>query len=182
MLKFLKPAFLFQDLEISNPFESTPPPPLNFYYGDTSNHVERYEDFIEDCQMPIMDSSETFELCHDEKLVDIPEQYEMDVKPIKDEFLVESSNIMKPSEVNYSLDEPYLDATDNPLLGDGFFLESDDLLNPVESDPAGFDILDEYLEFFNADDDMAFDPSEIIGAENSFSNPATHTQEVNSYF
>ncbi|XP_018848042.2 NAC domain-containing protein 53-like [Juglans regia] len=167
---------LDQDLEISNPSESTPPP-LNFYYGDTSNDVEQYEDFVEDCQKPIMGSGETFELCHDEKLVDIPEQYEMDMKPIKDEFFVESSRIMKPSEVNYSLDEPYLDATDNPLLGDGFFLESDDLLNPVESDAAGFDILDEYLTFLNADDDMAFDPSEIMGGENSFSNQATHTQE-----
>jgi hypothetical protein len=61
--------------------------------------------------------------------------------------------------------------TDYHPLGDELYLESNDLSNPLEVDPAGFDMLDENLIFFNADDDnlqyMCFDPSEIMGTGNS---------------
>lgn len=107
----------------------------------------------------------------------------METKPVKEEYFVESSANVNLPEFNYSLDEPYLDATDDPQLDDGLFLESNDLLNPVESDPAGFDILDEYLTFLNEDDDnsqyMAFDPSEIMGTGNTVSEEAPLTPKVN---
>jgi hypothetical protein len=56
--------------------------------------------------------------------------------------------------------------TDYHPLGDGLYLESNDLSNPLEADPAGFDMLGENLTFFNVDDDnlqyMWFDPFEIF--------------------
>lgn len=177
----MKHVLLFQDLEISIPFENTPPS-LNFYYGDTSNHVENYGEFIEDYQKPIIGFGETSELRHDQELVHIPEQYGMDTKLVKDEYFVEPSNGMDSAKLNYSVDEPYLNATDNHPLGDGLYLESNDLSNPVEADPAGFDMLDEYLTFFNTDDDnlqyMCFDPSEIMGTENPVSDQPPLTQKV----
>jgi hypothetical protein len=61
--------------------------------------------------------------------------------------------------------------TDYHPLGDGLYLESNDLSNPLEADPAGFDMLGENMTFFNVDDDnlqyMWFDPSEIMGTGNS---------------
>lgn len=181
ILKFLKHAFVFQDLEISFPSENTHCP-LNFYYGETSNYDDRCGNFIEVDQKPIIIRSETFELHHDQKMADIPEQYEMDIKPINDDYFVELNNSMNPLEVDYSLNKPYLDDADNPLLGDGLFLESDDLFEPVESDPSGFDILDEYLTYLNSDDDIVFDPSEIVETEKLVSDQAPLTQKVNSYF
>jgi hypothetical protein len=172
---------LFQDLDISIPSENTPPSG-DFYYGDTSNHVEHYGEFIEDYQKPIIGIGETSELRYDQELVHIPEQYGMDTNLVKDEYFVESSNVMDSAKLNYSLDEPYLDATDNHPLGDGLYLESNDLSNPVEADPAGFDMLDEYLTFFNADEDnlqyMCFDPSEIMGTENSVPDQPPLIQKV----
>lgn len=174
-------TFLFQDFEKSFPSENTPLP--LFFYGDTSNNIEHYGDFVEDHQRPVIATGETSELRHGQEFVDAPEQYEMETKPVKEEYFVESSANVNLPEFNYSLDEPYLDATDDPQLGDGLFLESNDLLNPVESDPAGFDILDEYLTFLNEDDDnsqyMAFDPSEIMGTGNTVSEEAPLTPKVN---
>ncbi|KAF5453396.1 hypothetical protein F2P56_028300 [Juglans regia] len=167
---------LDQDLEISIPSEKTPCP-LNFYYGETSNYDDHCGDFIEVDQKPIIVRSETFEPRHDQQVADMPEQYEMDIKPINDDYFVELNNSMNPLEVNYSLNKPYLDDTDNPLLGDGLFLESNDLLDPAESDPAGFDMLDEYLTFLNSDDDVVFDPSEIVGSEKLVSDQAPLTQK-----
>uniref|UniRef100_A0A2N9IUB6 NAC domain-containing protein n=1 Tax=Fagus sylvatica TaxID=28930 RepID=A0A2N9IUB6_FAGSY len=162
---FVEQNDLDQYLETSVPSENAHP--LNFYYGETSNHVEHSGEFIEGDQKPIIGTGETSEPQHDQ-FIFVPEQYGMDTKPVKDEYFVESSNNVNPAEVNYPLDELYMDATENPLLGDGLYLEANDLSNPVEADPAGFDMLDEYLTYFDADDDiMTFDPSEIMGTENS---------------
>ena len=143
---------------------------MNFYFGETSNHAEHSGEFIEDDQKPIIGTGETSEPQYDQFL-NIPEQYGMDTNPIKDEYYVESSNNVNPAEVNYSLDEFYMDAADNAPMGDGLYLEANDLSNPVEADPEGFDMLDEYLTYFDADDDnsqhLTFDPSEIMGTDNS---------------
>ncbi|KAL4621591.1 hypothetical protein ACB092_06G239900 [Castanea dentata] len=194
---FVETNDLDQNLEINIPSEY--PPPLNFYYGETSNHAEHSGEFIEDDQKPIIGTGETFEPQFDQFL-NIPEQYEMGTNPVKDEYYVESSNNVNPAEVNfslggfiessnnvnpaevnYSLDEFYMDAADNAPMGDGLYLEANDLSNPVEADPEGFDMLDEYLTFFDADDDnsqhLTFDPSEIMGTDNSVFDQAPQKHE-----
>lgn len=106
----------------------------------------------------------------------------MDAKSVKEEHFVQQSNDMNSGEVDYLLDEPYLDASDNFALDDGFFLETDDLSNPVEGDPANFDLLDEYLAYLEADDDklqqIVFGSSEVMGSENHVSDLALLAQEV----
>ena len=121
------------------------------------------------------------ELPNDQKIFDLSEQYEVDAKSVKDEYYVEQSNDVNSLEVDYLLDEPYLDASENLAFEDGFFLETDDLSNPVETDPSGFDI-DEYLAFLDADGDnlqqMAFGSFEMMGSENPLSDLAPLDQEV----
>ncbi|KAM1578179.1 hypothetical protein ACFX1R_042066 [Malus domestica] len=174
---------LDQNLDTGIPSESAPPP-LNFYHGETSNYIEHYGDFVEDDTKAVIGTGETSEYCEhqmffgypehyetvgnpvkneyitsqnpeDLKFVDLTEHYEADAKPVKDECFLEPSDGANPSVVNYSLNEPYLDATENNKpFGDGLFLETNDLSNPVES-TAGFDMLDEYLTYFDANDDIS---------------------------
>ncbi|KAK9911732.1 hypothetical protein M0R45_035625 [Rubus argutus] len=191
------------DQNLDTGFPESAPCPLNFYHGETSNYVEQSGDFVEDAAMTAVGAGETLEYCEDQKYFDLPEHYEMDAKPVKVEYLtseyhdnqkffdlpeyyetdakavkdecyVEPSNNVIPTDVSYSLNDPYLNATENPPFGDGQFLETNDLsipANPVESNSAGFDMLDEYLTYFDADDDISqyidFDSCGMMGNENT---------------
>lgn len=202
----------FQNLDTGVP--ESAPRPLNFYHGETSNYVEQSGDFIEDAAMTAVGAGETLEYCEDQKYFDLPEHYEMDAKPVKveyltseyhdnqkffdlpeyyetdakavkDEYYVEPSNNVIPADVSYSLNDPYLNATENPPFGDGQFLETNDLsipANPVESNSAGFDMLDEYLTYFDADDDISqyidFDSCGMMGNENTVPGQALVEQKV----
>lgn len=147
---------------------------MNFYYGDTSNNYEHSGDFVEDDIKPIIGTRETSQLGHEQPFFDLP-QLGVDTKPVKDEHLVEPNNNGYPDDVNYSNDEPYLDAPEALSFGDEFYIETNDLTNPIEADPEGFDMLDEYLTFFDVDDDnvenMTFDSSANLGIENNVSQP-----------
>lgn len=169
-------------LDIGLPPENDPLP-LNFYYGDCSKYAEDSREFNENEQKPFIGMEENHcgsELPNDQKIFDLSEQYEVDPKSVKDEYYVEQSNDVNSVEVDYLLDEPYLDASENLAFEDGFFLETDDLSNPVETDPSAFDI-DEYLAFLDADGDnlqqMAFGSFEMMGSENPLSDLAPLDQE-----
>ncbi|KAK0592279.1 hypothetical protein LWI29_016436 [Acer saccharum] len=159
--------------------------PLNFFYGDSSNFVEHSRDLSENEQKPIIGTRETrgLELQVGQQFSDLPEQYEMDTRPVKDEFVVESSNNADPGDVNYLLDEPFMDATANLPFNDGLYLEANDLSNTIEPNSAAFDMVDEYLTFFDADDVngeyLTFDASEILGIENNVPDQAPLISEVN---
>ncbi|KAK9911723.1 hypothetical protein M0R45_035618 [Rubus argutus] len=140
------------DQNLDTGFPESAPCPLNFYHGETSNYVEQSGDFVEDAAMTAVEYHDN------QKFFDLPEYYETDAKAVKDECYVEPSNNVIPTDVSYSLNDPYLNATENPPFGDGQFLETNDLsipANPVESNSAGFDMLDEYLTYFDADDDIS---------------------------
>ncbi|KAK1571617.1 hypothetical protein Q3G72_020154 [Acer saccharum] len=159
--------------------------PLNFFYGDSSNFVEHSRDLSENEQKPIIGTRETrgLELQVGQQFSDLPEQYEMDTRPVKDEFVVESSNNADPGDVNYLLDEPFMDATANLPFNDGLYLEANDLSNTIEPNSAAFDMVDEYLTFFDANDVngeyLTFDASEIFGIENNVPDQAPLISEVN---
>lgn len=138
------------------------------------------------------------DLHHSHGFFQLPEQYELGGDTVKDECfaessgnLAESSDNFKHEDVDYLLDEPYPSVLDEPhssvlddlALNEESFLEANDLLNPVETDPIGFDLLEEYLTFFDADDDnlqLSFDPTEILGSEEPISGQ-TIPDEVNYY-
>lgn len=110
---------------------------------------------------------------------------ECEMQSVKDDYIAEPSNNVNALDVNYLFDEPYLDATDHPPFNEGLFLEANDLSNPMESnsagDSTGFDMVEEYLNFFDADDNLTFDPSEILGSENAVSDHELLSQKVKIY-
>jgi hypothetical protein len=54
---------------------------LGFCYQDKSKYIEYSGEFIGYDQQTIIGTGETSELHHDQKFVDIPEQYGMDANP-----------------------------------------------------------------------------------------------------
>lgn len=116
---------------------------------------------------------------------ELQDQYEMNGRAVKDEY-IDSSNGVNAGGVNYFLNEPYLDATDNAQFNDGLFLEANDLSSTAEADTQGFDMLEEYLNFFDANDDnseyLTFDASEILGSGDNNSDQASITTQVEFQF
>uniref|UniRef100_A0A5B6YG25 Putative NAC domain-containing protein 78 n=1 Tax=Davidia involucrata TaxID=16924 RepID=A0A5B6YG25_DAVIN len=173
---------LEQILDARVPSEDAPLP-LNFYYGDNSNYVEESMYVNDDVQNHLVGMGENqCDLEHPDghQLFDLPLQNDVVARTVKHEYIGESSNPVNPEDADYLLDEPFLDATENPPF-DEAFLETNDLSKPIEADPSGFDMLEEYLTFFDADDDtsqyMAFDSSKMMGSENLLSDQASLTQK-----
>ena len=141
--------------------------PLSNYLQDTINPVEQPNVLVENDNKPL-------ELQHNHGFFQLPEQYEMGGNSEKDECfaessgnLAESSDNLKDEDIDYLLDEPYPSVPDDLALNEELFLEANDLSSPVETDPTGVDILEEYLTFFDADDNLqlSFDPTELFGSE-----------------
>ncbi|KAL6130312.1 hypothetical protein ACLB2K_068693 [Fragaria x ananassa] len=141
---------------------------------------QKYIDLPENNEMvakPVKVEFLTSEYHDNQKFFNLPEYYETETKVVKDEDYGEPSHNMNPVDVSYSLNDPFLHAAENPTFGDGQFLETNDLsnpANPVEPNPEGFDMLDEYLTYFDADDDISqyinFDSCcEMLGNENTVS-------------
>ncbi|KAJ7974991.1 NAC domain containing protein [Quillaja saponaria] len=165
---------LEQNTEMGITLESAPLP-SNFYHGESSNYVGHSQIYSEEEQKPVMGAVGTSEL-RSEHFLDLPEQYAMATKLEKDECVSEPNNNGFPLHSDYSVDELYKDAIGNPQVGDGSFLETNDLKNPFEADSSGFDMLEDYLTFFDADEDISqyldFDSDPITCTENSVSDQA----------
>jgi hypothetical protein len=157
--------------------------PLNFFYGETSNHVEQPSNFSDNDIKPVIRGAENRNgpAPPADQNLDLPGQYEMDAD--KKEHNAEPINIVNALNANYLFDESYLDALGDLPPSEGFFLEANDLSKPVEpetgGDSSGFDMVDEYLNFFDAvDENMSFDPSDIFGSETAVSDQQLPPQEV----
>lgn len=146
---------------------------MSNYPQDTSNHVELPN--VENDNKPEVFAGNTFELPQSHDFFHLPDQYGMGGNSEKDECFAESSgnfaessDNFKQEDIDYLLEEPYPSVPDDLALNEELFLEANDLSNPVDSDPTGLDVLEEYLTFFDADDDnlqLAFDPSDVLGIE-----------------
>ncbi|XWS66240.1 hypothetical protein CRYUN_Cryun05aG0182700 [Craigia yunnanensis] len=141
----------------------------NFYYGESSNQAEHSRDFSEDYQKPTgMHATESDSKPHHEHLVSHllgPNEIAANGKPVKDEYVLEPIENINPADNNYLLEEPYLDVTDYLPTNDGFFLEANDLSNPIGPESEFFD-LDEYLTFDDADDQgLTFDSDQRVASE-----------------
>ncbi|PHT48970.1 hypothetical protein CQW23_13178 [Capsicum baccatum] len=145
------------------------PLPWNCYFeenasnsGETSNSFEEAQNWI---QQP--DEQESF---------DPAIQQNANANPVKHEFMSEPSNSVNAVDADYLLDEPIVTATENLQFNDGAFLEASDLSRPIEVDTSSFDMLEEYLTFFDADDDfrsMDFNPAMMIGGDDHVSDLAS---------
>lgn len=149
--------------------------PLNFCFGD-GNGDEVSSEFIEDAQEFLADmggNQPGAEQTDDPRLFDLPVQNGMGATAVKHEYIGETSSNMNSLDVDYLLDQPFLDASDNPSLDDGSFLEANDLKNAVEADP-GFDMLEEYLTYFDATaDNLPYSFDSSIASEDLVSDSAS---------
>ncbi|CAN4105823.1 unnamed protein product [Withania somnifera] len=128
----------------------------------TSNSFEEAQNWL---QQP--DERESF---------DSAIQQNANANPVKHEFMSEPSNNVNAEDADYLLDEPVVTATDNLQFNDGSFLEASDLSRPIEVVTSSFDMLEEYLTFFDADEEfqiMGFNPSMIIGGGDHVSDIAS---------
>lgn len=175
----------FDDAQEVDPSNEAPLP-LNVAYGEENHYVEESTDFIGDAQellLGVDENNHVQEQPDGRTLFNLPVQYDMGAKSVKREYIGEpsytgeSSNTENPVDVDYFLDESFLDAMDNPQFGDGTFIETNDLKQPAVVDPSSFDMLDEYLQFFDATDDnvqhLGFDYSNMMQSEDLPSDPAS---------
>lgn len=124
---------------------------------------------------------------HDDRnLYDLPASYDTVVKQVRHEYMVESSEPRNLEDVDYLLDEPFLDASDNVQYSDEGFVETNHLSNPGAVDTSTFDALEEYLPFFDANDDisqyLSCDLSKMSGSEDLISDHAFLTETVTLFF
>lgn len=165
-------VFLFQSIDVG--IESGDAPvPLNFYHGETSQGTEHSNNLNEDEQKPLIDTNgvQAGLQQQDEQFFVLPEQYRMEMKA--KEYIGQSDdNGANPVDANYLLDGSYLDAADNQLPGDEFYLQTNDLANLLGDDAANFAVED-YLTFFDADDEniLPYESSQLP-SENA---PSDHT-------
>ncbi|CAL5404320.1 unnamed protein product [Camellia sinensis] len=172
---------LEQILDADIPLEHVPLP-LSFNYEDNSSHVQKPVDFVD--QKLLVGMGESYcvpEQPDGQKLFDLPVQKDTDAESVKHENIGEASYSVNAVDEDYLLDEPFFDATGNTLFDDGAFLETNDLSNPIEADPSGFDMVEEYLKYFDADDSnlqlMDSDSVKMMGSENLVSDQAFLTQK-----
>ncbi|KAK6137850.1 hypothetical protein DH2020_028405 [Rehmannia glutinosa] len=105
--------------------------------------------------------------CDDKNIYSMSGPYDMNVKEVEQGAIGGCSKFGNSGDVDYLLDEPFLDSSDNLQDGDVGFLKASDLSNPIETDTTAFDMLEEYLTFFDANDDnslfFANDPAMMLG-------------------
>ncbi|XP_019150310.1 PREDICTED: NAC domain-containing protein 53-like [Ipomoea nil] len=124
--------------------------------NNSTGHVEDTAAHVEDFENILVDNLKPF----DQPI------HDFDPKPVKREYMGESSNSMTSESLNCLLNEPLMDTTNRfQFNNDGTFLETNDLSNPVEGNTSGFDMLD-FLNFYDAKDDfqdVLFDFDIFIG-------------------
>ncbi|KAK4353620.1 hypothetical protein RND71_025814 [Anisodus tanguticus] len=151
---------LEQILGTDSPVDGAPLP-LNRYSAENASNSEETSNSFEEAQNWLQDPDE-------QESFDPAIQQNANAYPVKREFMSEPSNSVNCEDVDYLLNEPIVTATYNLQFNDGAFLDASDLSRPIEVDTSGFDMLEEYLTFFDADDDfhrMGFNPQMMIGGD-----------------
>ncbi|KAL7148208.1 hypothetical protein ABFS83_06G162600 [Erythranthe nasuta] len=106
---------------------------------------------------------------NDGSMYNLPASCDMEL--VKQESYGECSKSGKSGnseELDFLLDEPFFDSSDNLLYGNEGFIEANDFLSPVENDNSAFDMLNEYLSFDANDDNSLYfanDSASIFGTD-----------------
>ncbi|XP_042506362.1 NAC domain-containing protein 53-like [Macadamia integrifolia] len=172
-------ADLVRNIDVGAPSENVPLPP-NFYYGNGSNSLGHAEGLFTDGQKVLNGGASKDNLpqpSEEQKFLDLPEQYQIDLLPLEDEHFVELNDLLYPVDGDNVADNP-VDETQNsdPFtfpVDDGSFLEINDLQEPVEADPSGLKMLNDYL----INDPLDF--SKIRESEATMLDQSAFTQWVN---
>ncbi|GMH13291.1 hypothetical protein Nepgr_015132 [Nepenthes gracilis] len=164
------------------------PPLLNFYHEDCSNHVEDSRELTGNEQTQLIGGIENQhgeDVTDGQKFFDLHVESDINTNSVNNEYV--SANYIPAMQSTDSVTDapfyavqPCLDGVDVPF-DDGLFLEANDLLEPIGVNPSEFDMLQQCLTFFDAEDDieqyLAFDPSELMGTDAPLSNDAYLNKE-----
>lgn len=141
-------------------------------------HGEESAESVNDTQKLLVNAAEQYyepEQPEDINFYDLPVPYDMDVRAVKHEYIGESSKSGNSDYLDFLLDEPFVDSSENLPFGGGGFIEANDLSNPIENNISAFDML-EYLPFFDANGEntqqFACDASSMLGGDGVVSDQA----------
>lgn len=108
-----------------------------------------------------------------------------DNEQVKQECTGESSKSGNFEDFDFLLDEPFLEVPDSLQLGGEGFIEANDFSNPGGNDTTAIDMLEEYLTFFDANDDsslyFANNPDFMLGSKDLVSDQALLPYKVMLY-
>ncbi|KAJ8528503.1 hypothetical protein K7X08_022195 [Anisodus acutangulus] len=141
---------------------------MNCSDGKNCTNSEEANDCYEDAQKWLQQPIE-------QKSLDPAVQHIAD-NPVMHDCVGQSSKNVNYEYVDYLLNGPRNDASDDLQFKDGAFLEANDLSNPIEADNPGFDMLEDYIAYFDANDDfqnLGFDHSVLIGNNGHVSDQAS---------
>ncbi|PIN04541.1 hypothetical protein CDL12_22923 [Handroanthus impetiginosus] len=161
----------------------TAPFPSNFQCAD-GNYIEETTDSFNDMRRLLVHADQQNsdpEQCDDKNISNSPASYDMVVKPVEEEHNGECSKSVTSKDIDYVVDESFLDSLDNFQYCDEGFLEANDLSNPIETNASAIDMLEEYLALSNANDDsslfFACDSAMAPGSEDLVSDQALIPQK-----
>nr|AXJ94102.1 NAC domain containing transcription factor NAC2 [Fagopyrum tataricum] len=160
---------LDQNFTVELPFEDLNPP-LNFYQGDDSGFVEDLPKNELDSLPLMIDDEIGLELNDDQKFFNLPVQHELEA--VKNEYAA-PTNVMCDIEANNLPGEQCLDNVNIAPSNEGFYLEANDLSEPVEAKSSDFRLIDDYLAYFDAENDvtqyLSFDSPDSLDANGNVS-------------
>nr|WLO57464.1 NAC transcription factor 5 [Rheum palmatum] len=158
-----------QNFSVELPVEN-PNPLLNSYQGDGSSFVEDLaENELE--SLPLVNEDQLgLETYDDQKFFNLPVQHELEA--VKNEYAAPPANVMSHVPSNNLPGEMCLDNVNLASSDEGFYLETNDLSEPIEAKSSGLQLLDEYLTYFDAENDitqyLTFDePESLVANDNS---------------
>ncbi|KAL8166855.1 hypothetical protein V2J09_008354 [Rumex salicifolius] len=151
----LKKNCLNQPIECSTPL-------LSFYQGDSSNFAETLTE-NESSSLTVVNEQEIgHETSDDPKLPNLPVHSEPEA--VNNDYLAQPTHII--SHAPYVPGEQSLANVNSAPLDEGFYLEANDLLEPIGENSPDFQLLDEYLEYTDANNDIEqfldFDSSDML--------------------
>ncbi|KAM3282971.1 NAC domain-containing protein 78 isoform X1 [Capsicum chacoense] len=140
--------------------------PLDYSYGENGSTEET--NGSSDAQNWLQQPDEL-------KPIDLAVPKNFGADQVNHEYIGESSQNMNSEDGDYLLNEPIENVSKDLQFNGEAFLEANDLSNPVEVDSSGYDMLEEYLTYFDANDEfqnMSFDPSVLFGNDDQISDQA----------
>ncbi|KAL9251945.1 NAC domain-containing protein [Drosera capensis] len=165
-----------QGLDAKSLTNANSPPDFTFYEDGGQN---LFSDTGK--QKPMFGTLEnplSLEFPDDQGFFDLP--LEGDMVSVKNDSLSEQDNIYYSAPAVATLDQQSQDPGSNAPFDDGLFLEGN-LSTPVDPTLSDLDLLDQYLTYFDAEDDieqyLSFDTSELLDAEFSLSDQAFSTEK-----
>nr|WLO57460.1 NAC transcription factor 1 [Rheum palmatum] len=163
---------------LNQPLERSPPL-LNFYQGDSSSFAETLAENESSSLTVVNEQQIGQETKDDHKLSNLPAHLEPEA--VNNCYAAQPTNILSQAPINYIPGEQSLNNVYSAPLDEGFYLEANDLLEPIGEDSSDFQLLDEYLGYCDANNDIGqyleFDSSDMLDVNDILNDQAFPTDQ-----